>query len=150
MRLYAKAAGLLAGATLTASAWAAYMLTHKGMKTSIDSAFFYTPFEMGVPFENVTFRNSQGMRLNGWWLDRPATRKIIVLCPGYGRSKSDLLGIGSRLWRAGYSVLMFDFRDQGESEPAIATIGHFERDDLEAALDYIHSRLPGAEIGALG
>ncbi len=150
MRFYTKAAGLITGVTLAASAWAAHMLTHKGMRTNLDSAFFYTPFELGVPFETVTFRNGQGMRLNGWWLNRPATRKVIVLCPGYGRNKSDLLGIGSRLWQSGYNVLLFDFRDQGESEPAIATIGHFERHDLEAALDYVHSRLPGAEIGALG
>src|SRR5947209_1483980 len=115
MQLYTKAAGLLAGATLVASAWAAYMLTHKGMRTSIDSAFSYTPFELGVPFETVAFYNGQGMLLKGWWLDRPATQKVILLCPGYGRNKSDLLGIGSRLWKAGYNVLPFDFRDQGES-----------------------------------
>lgn len=150
MRLVTKAVGIMAGATLAASAYATHRLTRKGTKTDLDAAFFYTPFELGIPFENVAFHNSQSLRLNGWWLDRPATRKVVVLCPGYGRNKSDLLGIGSHLWKAGYNVLMFDFRDQGESEPAVATIGHFERLDLEAALDYIHSRIQNAEIGAVG
>jgi pimeloyl-ACP methyl ester carboxylesterase len=150
MKLHTKAVGLLAGVTVAASSWATYMVTRKGVKTSVDSTFFYTPFETGVPFETVSFHNSEGMRLMGWWLDRPATRKVVVLCPGYGRSKSDLLGVGTRLWKAGFNVLMFDFRDQGESDPAIATIGHFETDDLESALDYVLWRMPEAEIGVLG
>lgn len=150
MRLVTKAASLLGAATLGASAWATHMLTRKGVKTTLDSAFFYTPFELGIPYAQVSFYNSEGLRLNGWWLENEGTDKVIVLCPGYGRSKSDLLGVGSRLWRAGYRVLLFDFRDQGESEQAIATIGHFERDDLESALDFVQWHVQGAEIGLVG
>jgi fermentation-respiration switch protein FrsA (DUF1100 family) len=150
MKLYTKAAGLLAGITVAASTWATLKVTRKGVKTTIDAAFFYTPFELGVPFETVSFHNSEGLRLTGWWLDSPATRKVVILCPGYGRSKSDLLGVGTRLWKSGFNVLMFDFRDQGESDQAISTIGHFETDDLESAIDYTLWRVPGAEIGAMG
>jgi uncharacterized protein len=150
MKVILRVIGVVAGVCLAASGWATHMLTRKGIKATIDSAFFYTPFELGVPFEAVSFYNSEGLALKGWWLDRPATRKVVILCPGYGRSKSDLLGVGSRLWRAGYNVLLFDFRDQGESETSISTIGHFERDDLDAAIDYVIWRLPGAEIGLVG
>ncbi len=150
MSILAKAAGVLTASTLAAASWATYMITRKGARTGLDAAFFYTPYELGVPFKSVTFYNSEGLRLNGWWLSKTATRKVVILCPGYGRSKSDLLGVGSRLWKRGYNVLLFDFRDQGESEPAIATIGHYEQDDLGAALDYVLWRVPGAEVGVVG
>src|SRR3954454_12234860 len=150
MNLITKAAAVLGSVTLGASTWATYMLTRRGIRTGLDAAFFYSPFELDLPYEPVSFYNSEGLRLNGWWLEQPSTNKVIVLCPGYGRSKSDLLGVGARLWKAGYRVLLFDFRDQGESEQAIATIGHFERDDLENAIDYVLWRVPGAEIGLVG
>lgn len=150
MKLVKGAAGLVAGVTVAAASWTTYMLTRRGVTTSVDSAFFYTPFELGIPYETVSFHNSEGLRLKGWWLESTDTGKVLILCPGYGRSKSDLLGLGSRLWKAGYRVLMFDFRDQGESERAVATIGHYETDDLHAAIDYVSWRVPGAEIGLVG
>jgi len=150
MKLLKRALGLAVGISLASASYATYLLTRKGVRTNIDAAFFYTPFELDIPYENVTFHNNDGDRLRGWWLQGSNTNKVIVLCPGYGRSKSDLLGIGSQLWRAGYNVLMFDFRDQGESDPAIATIGGFETDDLHCALDYVFWRMPKAEIGLVG
>lgn len=146
-----KRAAVAAGGFWGASVlWTVYSLTKKGVRIPLDHEYFYTPFEMEIPFDAVGFYNSEGIQLRGWWLERPSTTKVIIICSGYGRNKSDLLGIGSYLWRAGYNVFMFDFRDQGESEAAISTIGHYECDDMEAAIDYALWRLPGAEIGLMG
>lgn len=146
-----KRAPVAAGGFWAASViWAAYILTRKGVVVPLEPAYFYTPYEFGIPYDSVRFFNVDGMELRGWWLDRPATNKVVMVCSGYGRNKSDLLGIGSYLWRAGYNCFLFDFRDQGESEVAISTIGHYECDDMEAAIDYALWRKPGAEIGLMG
>ena len=150
MNKFAKTIYTLGGLSLAASSWATYRLTRKGLTTSVDAAFFYSPYELGLPYENVRFYSPDGVGLVGWWLDRPSTNRVIILCPGYGRSKSDLLGVGSRLRQDGYNVLLFDFRDQGESDRTIASIGYFEQDDLESALDYVLWRKPGAQVGLLG
>ena len=150
MNMMKRAAVVVAGISMASASWATFTLTRKGVRTSLDAAFFYTPFELGIPYEQVTFYNSEGLKLRGWLLTARDTTKVVITCPGYGRSKSDLLGVGARLLAAGYSVLLFDFRDQGESDPAISTIGHYERDDLDAAIDYVLWRIPGAQIALLG
>jgi fermentation-respiration switch protein FrsA (DUF1100 family) len=150
MNLLKRITATAAGVTLMSTAWATRRLTRKGVRSPVDPSFFFSPFELDIPFESVSFFNPEGQRLRGWWLDTPHVRKVVVLCSGYGRSKSDLLGLGARLWKMGYSALLFDFRDQGESDPAVATIGHYERDDLFAALDYVQWRVPGSDVALVG
>jgi fermentation-respiration switch protein FrsA (DUF1100 family) len=51
---------------------------------------------------------------------------------------------------AGYSVLLFDFQANGESPGSHVTFGRLESLDASAAVAYMHSRLPGQKIAALG
>jgi len=56
------------------------------------------------------------------------------------------------LARAGYRVLLFDWRAHGESEGTMTTFGRHEVDDLRAALDYLQHRpdLGHPRFGGLG
>lgn len=122
---------------------------HRREKRGYLDAYFVTPWEVGVPFEEVCFRAADGVALRGWWFARSG-RRVIVGCSGLNGSKSDLIGIGPYLYRAGFSVLLFDFRDRGESGDALRSAGYFERMDLAAALAYARERRPGVRIGLLG
>lgn len=110
----------------------------------------FTTFEVGVPSEDVTLTAADGTRLAGWWLDRPGSERVIVLCHGHRGNKSDLLGLGPGLWRAGNSVLLFDFRGNGDSEDGPQSLAHYEQADLEAAIAHAVARRPDAALCLVG
>lgn len=110
----------------------------------------FTPFELGVPFEDVTFTAEDGTPLAGWWLDQPGCERVAVVCHGHRGSKADMLGVSAALWRAGHSVLLFDFRGNGDSADGPQSLAHYEQQDLRAALDLAAARCPEAEIDVLG
>jgi cephalosporin-C deacetylase-like acetyl esterase len=60
-----------------------------------------TPWELGIPFEEVCFPAEDGATLRGWWLTRPASERAIIGLHGYRGRRADLLGIGGALRRAG-------------------------------------------------
>jgi len=128
--------------------WVAKTVNHRPKRTFVDD-YFITPFELQVPFENIEFKTFDGVTLRGWWM--PGTNRHVILgCSGKDGTKDDLIGIGSALWRAGYSVLLFDCRDRGESDQARRTMGFIEQLDAEAAISYAKNRKPDARLGMLG
>lgn len=109
-----------------------------------------TPFELGLDFEQVAFEASDGTRLAGWWLDRPGSERVVVVCHGHRGTMADMLGIGPGLWRAGNSVLLFDFRGNGESEDGPQSLALYEQRDLRAAIDLAVARCPEARVAVVG
>ena len=139
----ALAAGLLGGGIEVAAR------AISGPRRPVPS-YRFTPFEVGVPSEDVGFHAADGTRIAGWWLDRPESTRVVIVCHGHHGSKADLLGIGPGLWRAGNSVLMFDFRGNGESGDGPQSLAHYEQQDLAAAVDFVRSRRPDAAVAVLG
>jgi alpha-beta hydrolase superfamily lysophospholipase len=140
------AAGILAGAAAYVSA-----MMHARLPESFYESYTFTPYETQVEdFEAVSFRAADGVRLAGWWLARPASQRVIIGFAGHRSRKDSLLGIGSALWRAGNNVLMFDWRSRGQSDVAQHSLAFYELRDAEAALAYVHGRVPEAQIGVIG
>lgn len=115
-----------------------------------DVSFTFTPWELGVEHEEVEFLTADGVTLRGWFLPRPETTRTIVSLHGYRGHMAQLLGISTLLWRAGFNVLLFDFRGRGRSGAAPISMGLWERADLAAALDLVERRIEGARVGLLG
>ncbi|HEX6543402.1 MAG TPA: alpha/beta fold hydrolase [Ktedonobacterales bacterium] len=154
IRRYAvTAAALTVGGVMAGGASIGYyvaMSLTKPQRPNITDQYTMSPYETGVDFEEVTFASHGEHTLHGWWLNRPETNRVIVGCAGYRGSKSQLVGIGSMLWRAGFNVLLFDYRGHGSDLGTPVTLGFREMDDFFAALDYTNARLPDARIGAFG
>ncbi|MDB5078413.1 MAG: hypothetical protein JWP00_337 [Chloroflexi bacterium] len=114
--------------------------------------YSFSPFETQVDYEEVEFPTANGRLLKGWWLPRPAERRVIVAVSGYRGRKEDVLGISSILWRNGYNVLLFDYRAHGpgRAEGELVTLGHRELQDLQAAIKYARTRLENPLLGLLG
>lgn len=114
----------------------------------------FTPHEVGIDFEQVWFTAADGTRLAGWWFDQPGVAhgsgRTVVVCHGHRGSMADMLGIGPALWRAGNSVLLFDFRGNGESGDGPQSLGHHEQHDLRAAIDLAARRRPGDRLAVMG
>lgn len=112
--------------------------------------YTFTPWELGVPYEQIRLQTSDGLTLRGWWLPQPAARSVVIGCHGHIGGKHDLLGIGTGLWRAGHNVLLFDFRGRGESDPWPNTLVSREVQDLVTAIAFARQRLPVGRIGVIG
>lgn len=140
------AAGVLLGAAAVATARLNVPTPRRYL-----SDYTFSPFETHVVgYEDVSFTTADGLRLHGWWLPRPDTARVIIGLPGHRSVKSDLLGIGSGLWRAGHNVLLFDWRSRGQSDLAQHSLAYYELRDADAALAYTLSRMPQAQIGLVG
>ena len=139
----ATGAALGVGAVAGATAW-----TLNGPRRPWPN-YTFTPFEVRAPSEDVTFTAADGVSLAGWWLDQPASSTVVVCAHGHRGNKSDMLGIGSGLWRAGHSVLLFDFRGNGDSDDGPQSLAHHEQRDLSAALDLVRERRPDARIAVV-
>jgi uncharacterized protein len=137
------------GGVLGAAWYVSTRVSPNRPRTYMD-AYTFTPWELGVPYEAIAFQSTDGLRLSGWWLPQSATAPVIICCHGHSGSKADNLGIGTNLWRAGYNVVLFDFRGRGDSAPWPQTLISREVDDLLAAVAYARQRLPDAPIGVIG
>lgn len=148
-KAWGAAGWLLAGAGLGVSAIAGFTAwTLNGPRRPWPN-YTFTPFELGVTFDDVAFAAADGVPLAGWWMDRPESHTVVICAHGHRGNKSDMLGIGTGLWRAGHSVLLFDFRGNGESGDGPQSLAHHEQRDLSAAVDLVRERRPDARIAVV-
>lgn len=112
--------------------------------------YTFTPWELNIPFEEITLYSADGLKLRAWWLANPNSKRVVVAAHGHTGAKHEMLGVGSALWRAGYNVLLFDFRGRGGSDAAPNTLAYREVDDLHAAINYAFERVPDAQLGVIG
>ena len=140
------AAGVLVGV-------AAYVTARINLRTpeTVFSEYTFSPFETQVEgYEEVTLKTDDGLRLSAWWFPQPDSKQVVVGLAGHRSPKSDLLGIGSGLWRAGNNVLLFDWRSRGQSDVAQHSLAYYELRDAEAAVAYVLKRMPTARLGLMG
>ncbi len=101
-----------------------------------------TPAELGIQFEQISFKSNDQIRLKGWFI--PAVNNpeapTIIIAHGLGASKSDFVNLSGVLCKNGFNVLLFDFRAHGESSGKSCSLGLKEQKDISAAVDYVLSR----------
>jgi len=118
-----------------------------------------TPAAYGMPFEDVAFPSSDGLKLKGWFIPASGdTQKPTLILthplpfnrhgflvknqglPPLFWTDVDLLKTAQALHQEGYPLLMFDFRNHGESEGGVTGIGLNEYQDVLGAVQYVESR----------
>ncbi|HLB29009.1 MAG TPA: alpha/beta fold hydrolase [Dehalococcoidia bacterium] len=108
----------------------------------------YAPEDLGLPVEHVRFPSADGTPLAGWFA--AGGPKAIILLHGYARSKAELLPHAAFLYRAGYSVLLLDFRGRGESDGRLVTLGLREPLDVLGAVEFLEDQKGIKDIALLG
>lgn len=114
-----------------------------------------TPADVGLTYQSVKFPSRQDkLSIQGWLI--PASQaggdKMVIETHGYRGNRSQdqpALPTAKSLHDAGFSVMMFDFRDEGESPGNTVSVGLFETRDLLGAVDYAKS-LGYKHIGIIG
>jgi pimeloyl-ACP methyl ester carboxylesterase len=141
-------AALILALNVAAALVLAVYLCRPKKRTYLDD-YTFTPFETGVDYEPVSFSTTDGVELSGWWL-AGRTDRVVVGLTGRSGTRSDLLGVGTYLAKAGFHVLLFDFRGRGASARAALDLGRREAVDAAVAVDYAAARVTGAKIGVIG
>jgi alpha-beta hydrolase superfamily lysophospholipase len=112
-----------------------------------------TPADLGLPWESLECRTTDGLRLVGW-VATPASpsrpRATILLCHGLRNTREQTLGRTAFLTRAGYRCVAFDHRAHGQSEGRRTSFGYYESRDVAAALAVTRRRWPHQPLAALG
>lgn len=124
-----------------------YSVTHPPReRTQLD------PADLLLRAEDVTFHASDGVLLSGWLVKGAPRAPVIVLCHDLGGSRSSLLNSAVSLNRAGYALLVFDFRGHGLSTGSSWFLGVDEKRDIVGAIDYLKSRadVDGTRVGLWG
>ena len=124
---------------LGVSAYVGWNLTHPPKK-----ALQTTPAAVGLSYEPVSFVSRQdGLVLQGWLLTSPENRLTVICSHGYrqNREQADvpLMPLAKVLVEHGMNVLLFDYRNSGESAGQMTSVGQYEVRDLLGAVDYVHS-----------
>ncbi|MBY0479455.1 MAG: alpha/beta hydrolase [Chitinophagaceae bacterium] len=129
------------------------------------SPILHRPSEEGLAYEDVSFLATDGIPLEGWYIPRPGSDKIIIANHPMGFNRSGLpshLEPWKSIWApsgndfevnfipdykilhdAGYNVLAYDLRNHGHSSAAnggIVSTGIYESRDVLGSIRYIRER----------
>ncbi|AUB31869.1 alpha/beta hydrolase [Spiroplasma floricola] len=102
-------------------------------------------------FKKVEFKSFDSKNLVGIvHLNEKRSKKWIIACHGFGSSKESSAIASYYFNKLGYNIFAFDFRNHGESDDAIITMGINEEKDLKSALDYLKKNYKVKELSLIG
>jgi pimeloyl-ACP methyl ester carboxylesterase len=99
---------------------------------------------------NITFASGSGSLIHGWLSPGKPGQGAVILLHGLRGDRRDMVSRAEFLRARGYSVLLFDFQGHGESRGSRITFGDLESRDVTAAIQYVHHKLPGEQVGVIG
>lgn len=86
----------------------------------------------------------------GWWREADSDAPAVLLLHGVRGSRLDMVVRAELLHEQDFSVLLIDLQGHGETPGEAITFGAAESHDVEAAITWMKSRLPGRRLGAIG
>ena len=112
----------------------------------VDRSFIYfpgreieaTPGDVGLDFEDVRFKASDGVALHGWFVIGGGDTTLVWFHGNGGNISHRVGNIRELVERLGVNIFIFDYRGYGRSEGSPYEEGTYL--DAEAAIAYVHSR----------
>jgi len=99
-----------------------------------DNRIISTPHEIGLNYDAVSFKATDGVELTGWFI--PASSEIVVLfCHGNAGNISDRLDSLQVFHKLGFNSFIFDYRGYGESAGKTTEQGTYR--DAEGAWNFL-------------
>lgn len=147
---------LCLGSTLAISAYVGWNLTHPAHNKIVE-----TPVKYDLKYESISFTSQlDSIELKGWWIPAQSnnnitnSNKTVIFGHGYrdtrDMSKIHALALAKRIAQEGYNVMLFDFRNSGESEGKVTSVGLFETKDMLSAIEYAKFNKKSDKISLIG
>jgi pimeloyl-ACP methyl ester carboxylesterase len=112
----------------------------------------FTPADLGLEYETITFPASDGVNLSGWYIPSQNGAAIVMVHANNG-NRTGVIYHAQFLAEQGYGILMFDVRGFGESEGSLLPYPQGGlAEDVNGAVTYLQQRpeVNPDRIGALG
>ncbi len=135
LRLILPPACVLSAAMLCVFVYLTYRLTHPAAVQEPVNPSHYL-----LPSQNVDWSSGDGLQIPGWWIPGSNGAPGVLLAPGYGMSRADVLSLAAAMYLEGYNVLTYDSRGSGAVPRGASSLGLEETDDMMAALNFLKSR----------
>jgi dipeptidyl aminopeptidase/acylaminoacyl peptidase len=124
------------------SAFVGWLLTHPAKRAVADS-----PANYELNFEEIQFKSrGESLQLKGWFLPSSQADKTVIFAHGYRMNRSQdtlpALALAKSFIDEGYQVVLFDFRNSGNSEGKVTSVGEYEKNDLLGAIDWVKANHP--------
>ena len=88
--------------------------------------------------EPITFNAEDGTKLDGW-VAFGSSHKSVILLHGYRCDKRSMLREANMLYSSEITVLLFDFRHNGNSSGDFVSFGYYEKQDVAAAIHKLNT-----------
>ena len=111
------------------------------------------PLEYGMKYEDIEFPSTDGLKIRGWLIPGKSKKTIIIThAMPFNRhgfkiknqglvklfsTNVELLKTAKALNAEGYSIVIFDFRNHGESEKGMTAVGLTEYQDILGAMNFV-------------
>lgn len=103
-----------------------------------------------IPLQSLRISRRDGGSVAAWFAAGEPRQGGIVLAHGIRSDRRGMLDRARFLFAAGYSVLLIDLQAHGETPGERITFGYRESRDVQAAVDYLQTRLGGRPTGVIG
>ncbi len=103
-----------------------------------------------LPAVSFNIVSESGATLSGWHIRADSNNGVVVLLHGIRGSRLSVLNRARMLRDLGYSIVMIDLQAHGESSGKQITVGHLERYDARAAVQYARREHPHEPVGLIG
>ena len=100
-----------------------------------DKKVYGTPAALGLSYDEVNFKASDGVKLAGWFIPASDARGVVLFCHGNAGNISHRLETLHILNRLGLSTFIFDYRGYGRSEGLPSEKGTYL--DAQGAWNYL-------------
>ena len=91
------------------------------------------------PYQRVSFDAEDGLKIVGWYAP-PVSGKAVLLLHGHRGNRDQLLDHAQYIIEAGYGALLIDFRNHGDSDGAVTSMGFHETKDARAAYRFLQAQ----------
>ena len=110
-----------------------------------------TPADFGMPYEDVTVTDSDGLKLVAWYVPSQ-NGAAIIMQHGYKSTRQEMLEEVQMMYKHGYGILISTVRAHDRSEGETITFGMKEVNDMDAWYQYLLTRkdVDPNRIGELG
>ncbi|KZL91672.1 alpha/beta hydrolase [Clostridium magnum] len=142
--------------TVGISIYVGWSLTHPEHNKIVE-----TPVKYDLKYEDISFNSKlDAVDLKGWWIPSQKnsiltnSNKTVIFAHGYkdtrDLSKIHALALAKSIAQEGYNVMLFDFRNSGESGGKVTSVGLFETYDMLSAIEYAKVNKKSEKISLLG
>lgn len=98
----------------------------------------FLPRQIGLNYEDIFFKTSDNVNINGWFISNPNARYTILFCHGNAGNISHRLEKLKFFHELGCDIFIFDYRGYGKSKGKPSEKGMYL--DVQGAYDYLLSR----------